>query len=109
MGFHFPYISHFTAAVVPFFIPAVKGNARESEVNASSVKQKISWNWRSVAYEIQEIHDGAVKRRNPGNVAPSSNLFPDFGWLLHNGIQEQIAASHEFDGVRKEKEKLTAT
>merc|ERR1712024_141133 len=29
-------------------------------------------------------------------------------WLLHNGIQEQIAASHEFDGVRKEKERLTA-
>ena len=28
--------------------------------------------------------------------------------LLHNGIQEQIAASHEFDGVRKEKERLTA-
>ena len=24
------------------------------------------------------------------------------------GIQEQIAASHEFDGVRKEKERLTA-
>jgi len=31
-----------------------------------------------------------------------------FAWLLHNGIQEQIAASHEFDGVRKEKERLTA-
>merc|ERR1711944_111695 len=37
-----------------FLLKAVKGNARESEVNASSVKQKRSWNWRSVAYEIQE-------------------------------------------------------
>merc|ERR1712154_334478 len=27
---------------------------------------------------------------------------------LYNGFQEQIAASHEFDGVRKEKERLTA-
>ena len=38
------------------------------------------------------------------------NLFQQ--WLVHlqtmTGIQEQIAASHEFDGVRKEKERLTA-
>merc|ERR1712117_973051 len=43
---------------------------------------------------------------NPGNVAPSSNLFPSGCYT--NAIQEQIAASHEFDGVRKEKERLTA-
>ena len=29
-------------------------------------------------------------------------------WLVHLQTQEQIAASHEFDGVRKEKERLTA-
>merc|ERR1712077_46775 len=40
---------------------------------------------------------------NPGNVAPSSNLFPSGCYT--NAIQEQIAASHEFDGVRKEKER----
>merc|ERR1711944_252138 len=37
---------------------------------------------------------------------PSSNLFPSGCYT--NAIQEQIAASHEFDGVRKEKERLTA-
>jgi len=33
--------------------------------------------------------------------SPPSNSFT-------TGCQEQIAASHEFDGVRKEKERLTA-
>merc|ERR1712129_145600 len=38
----------------------------------------------------------------------SSNLFPSGCYIKTNAIQEQIAASHEFDGVRKEKERLTA-
>ena len=70
----------------------------------------------------RELADGRQLQRDPGkrartllidlvstvNSCSTFHCWWNTNEISWTGIQEQIAASHEFDGVRKEKERLTA-